>query len=101
MVCASTTSATIQGTSCAAGAGIITTIAGDGNPAYTGDGGPAIDATLSSPGYVTLDGAGNLYIADSGNNVIRVIMAATGVITTIAGNSANTVCGDPGHAQFS
>ena len=67
MVCASATSATIQGTSCA-GAGIITTIAGSGNPSYTGDGGPAASATLSGPGDVAFDGAGNLYIADSGNN---------------------------------
>jgi hypothetical protein len=92
MVCASAASATIQGTSCP-GAGIISTIAGDGNPAYTGDGGPAAGATLNNPGYVALDGAGNLYIADSGNNVVRVITAATGVITTIVGNSGGTVCG--------
>ena len=92
MVCASSASATIQGTSCA-GAGVISTIAGDGNPAYTGDGGTAAGATLSNPGYVALDGAGNLYIADSGNNAIRVISAATGTITTIAGNSSGTVCG--------
>ena len=92
MVCASATSATIQGTSCAAGAGIISTIAGNGNPAYTGDDGPAASATLNNPGYVALDGAGNLYIADSGNNVIRVITAATGVITTVAGNAGGAIC---------
>ncbi len=92
MVCASATSATIRGTSCA-GAGIISTIAGNGNPSYTGDGGAAASATLNSPGGLALDGAGNLYIADSGNNVIRVITAATGVINTIAGNGKGTVCG--------
>ncbi len=86
MVCASATSATIEGTTCA-GAGIISTIAGNGNPSYTGDGGPAAGATLNNPGDVALDGAGNLYIADSGNSVIRVISAATGTITTIAGNA--------------
>jgi sugar lactone lactonase YvrE len=90
MVCASATSSTIYGTSCT-GAGIITTIAGNGNPSYTGDGGPAASATLNDPGDVALDGAGNLYIADSGNNAIRKIDAATGVMTTIAGNG--TVCG--------
>ncbi len=74
------------------GAGYITTIAGNGNPAYTGDGGAAASATLNTPSGVALDGAGNLYIADTGNNVIRVITAATGVISTIAGNSAETVC---------
>jgi hypothetical protein len=97
MVCASATSATIQGTTCT-GTGIITTIAGSGNPSYTGDNGPASSATLSGPGDVAFDGAGNLYIADSGNNVIRMITAATGVITTIAGNLGGTVCGSSSDA---
>ena len=92
MVCASQASATIQGTSCS-GANAIATIAGDGNPAYTGDGGPAASATLNNPGDVALDGAGNLFIADTGNNAIRVIWAATGIIATIAGNSSGTICG--------
>ncbi|MGA2755506.1 MAG: Ig-like domain repeat protein [Terracidiphilus sp.] len=97
MVCASATSATIQGTTCA-GAGIISTIAGSGNPSYTGDGGPAASATLNGPGDVAIDGAGNLYIADSGNNVIRMITAATGVITTIAGSNGGSVCGSSSDA---
>ncbi len=97
MVCASATSATIQGTTCA-GAGIISTIAGNGNPSYTGDGGPAASATLNAPGDVALDGAGNLYIADSGNDVIRKITAATGVISTITGNSKGAVCGSASDA---
>jgi hypothetical protein len=94
MVCASATSATIAGTGCA-GAGVISTITGNGDGTYSGDGGPAIDATVSLPGYVALDGAGNLYIADTGNNVIRVINAATGVITTVAGiaGASPTPCG--------
>ena len=91
MVCGTKAAATIAGTSCA-GAGIISTIAGNGNPSYTGDGGAAASATLNNPGDVALDGAGNLYIADSGNNVIREISAATGVITTIAGNASGLVC---------
>jgi len=91
MVCATATSATIFGTTCA-GAGIISTIAGNGNSAYTGDGGPAASATLINPGGVALDGAGNLYIADTGNNVVRMISAATGVITTIAGSNPGNVC---------
>jgi len=97
MVCASATSATIQRTSCA-GAGIISTIAGSGNPSYTGDGGPAASANLNGPGDVAFDGAGNLYIADSGNNVIRMITAATGVITTVAGNNGGSVCGSSSDA---
>jgi hypothetical protein len=77
---------TIIGTVCsAAQAGIITTIAGNGIPAYTGDGGLAASATLNSPAGIGLDGAGNLYIADSVNNVIRKITAATGIITTVVG----------------
>jgi large repetitive protein len=97
MVCASATNATIQGTTCT-GAGIITTITGSGNPSYTGDNGPAASATVNDPGDVAFDGAGNLYIADSGNNVIRMITAATGVITTIAGNIGGTVCGSSSDA---
>jgi Big-like domain-containing protein len=94
MVCASQTSATIAGTgSDCTGAGIIVTIAGNGDPTYSGDGGPAANSTVSSPGSVALDGAGNLYIADSGNNVIRMISVATGVITTVAGNFNNLSCG--------
>ena len=94
MVCASQTSATIVGTgSDCTGAGIIVTIAGNGDPTYSGDGGPAANSAVSSPASVALDGAGNLYIADSGNNVIRMISAATGVITTVAGNFNNLACG--------
>jgi sugar lactone lactonase YvrE len=93
MVCGASATPTIAGTSCAAGAGIISTIAGNGDPTYSGDDGPAVSATVNTPGDVALDGAGNLYIADSGNNVIRMINAATGVITTVAGNFNGTVCG--------
>jgi hypothetical protein len=78
--------ATIGGTVCSASqVGILTTIAGNGNPAYTGDGGLAASATLNTPAGIALDGAGNLYIADSVNNVIRKITAATGTITTVVG----------------
>ena len=87
MVCGSATSATIKGTTCS-GAGIISTIAGNGDPAYTGDGGLASNATVNDPSGVALDGAGNLYIADAGNNVIRMISASTGVITTTAGGGS-------------
>jgi sugar lactone lactonase YvrE len=85
MVCAGATSATISGTTCT-GAGIITTITGNGAAGYGGDSGPAVEATLSSPSGVALDGAGNLYIADTGSNVVRMIRAATGNITTVAGD---------------
>ena len=87
MVCGAAAKATIAGTTCT-GPDIISTIAGNGNPTYTGDGGPAAMATVNSPDGVGVDGAGNLYIADTGNDVIRVIYAATGNIATVAGGGA-------------
>ncbi|MFC5861169.1 hypothetical protein ACFPT7_02565 [Acidicapsa dinghuensis] len=69
----------------AAGTGIISTYAGNGIEAYSGDGGPATDAAIAGPSACVLDSAGNLYIADAGNNVVRRVDAATGIITTIAG----------------
>ncbi len=90
MVCASATSATIAGTTCA-GAGIISTIAGTGVPGSTGNDAPAAAATLNNPGGLAIDGAGNLLIADTGNNEIREIVAATGNIILVAGG-ATSVC---------
>jgi trimeric autotransporter adhesin len=58
--------------------GIITTIAGTGTCDYTGDGGLATAATLCSPVGVTIDGSENIYIADSGNNVIRCVLGVAG-----------------------
>ena len=53
--------------------GIITTIAGNGTDGYSGDGGPAIRASLSMPNSLAVDGAGNVYVADTGNNAIRIL----------------------------
>src|ERR1035438_3423722 len=53
--------------------GVITTIAGDGIPGFSGDNGPATSAQLADPGGVAVDSAGNLYIADEGNNRIRKV----------------------------
>ncbi len=92
MVCATGT-VTIAGTTCP-GAGIITTVAGTGDAGNSGYPGPAKDCLLSSPNGVALDGAGNLYIADSGNNVIRKITASTGIISTFAGNGTPGFAGD-------
>jgi len=77
--------------------GIISTIAGTGNNEYTGDGGPATLATLNIPSGVTIDGAGNIYIADAGNYVIRQVNTA-GIISTIAGNGTAGYSGDGGAA---
>lgn len=95
MVCFSNTSATIAGVTCP-GAGIVIDIAGTGGTGYSGDNGPASSAsvTLNAPGGLALDGAGNLYIADTGNNVIRKITAATGWITTVAGDGTLGYGGD-------
>ncbi|MGA7340819.1 MAG: Ig-like domain repeat protein, partial [Terracidiphilus sp.] len=89
MVCASAASATISGTSCT-GAGIISTIAGDGTAGNSGNG-PAASSVLDDPGGISMDGAGNLYIADTGNNMVREIVASTGELVTVAGGAA-TVC---------
>ncbi|MFP5204423.1 MAG: Ig-like domain repeat protein [Acidobacteriota bacterium] len=68
--------------------GTITTIVGNGKLGYAGDGGPATAATVTTPKAVAVDGAGNLYLADTGNNRIRMVSAATDIITTVAGNGS-------------
>jgi len=72
--------------------GIITTVAGNGTAGFSGDKGPAISATLRQPSDVAVDSAGNLYIADYGNNRIR--MVTNGAITTTAGNGTQAFTGD-------
>ena len=81
-----------------AATGVITTVAGDGNPAYSGDGGQATSASLNSPRGVVVDIAGNLFIADRDNNRIRKVDASTGVITTAAGDGTSGFSGDGGPA---
>ncbi len=66
-------------------AGIIHTVAGNGAPGYSGDGGPATSASISDVVGLAIDPLGNLIIPDGGNNVVRKVDAA-GIITTIAGN---------------
>jgi gliding motility-associated-like protein len=77
-------------------AGIITTIAGNGSPGYSGDGGQAFNAQLSFPSGVVVDNAGNLFVSDY-NDVIRKI-DITGIITTYAGNGVSGYSGDGGPA---
>ena len=77
--------------------GIISTVAGNGTEAYSGDGGPASLAQLDAPWGVVADSGGNLYISDSGNHTIRKI-AANGVITTVAGSGIAGYSGDGGPA---
>ncbi len=78
--------------------GVITTVAGNGTAGFSGDGGAAVSAELSSPAGTAVDKSGNLYIADSANERIRKVTAATGVITTVAGNGTLGYTGDGGLA---
>jgi len=77
--------------------GIITTVAGNGRAAYSGDGGVATNASLNEPYGVAVDGSGNIFIADLGNNRIRKVNAG-GIITTVAGNGSAGYSGDGGAA---
>ena len=77
---------------------MITTVAGNGSGGYSGDGGPATAAELDDPAGVAVDSAGDLFIADTGNNAIREVNLSTGVITTVAGNGTAGYSGDGGPA---
>ncbi len=92
--------------------GIITTVAGDttglspflpGVGSYGGDGGQATNAKLNNPTAIAFDVAGNLYIADAGNNLIRKVNT-TGIITTVAGDTNGVTsmsCGGPCNTGYS
>jgi uncharacterized protein (TIGR03437 family) len=77
--------------------GIITTYAGNGYNLYGGDNGPAVNASVNRPEGLAVDAAGDLYIADNGNNRIRRV-AANGTITTVAGTGTAGSTGDGGPA---
>jgi hypothetical protein len=80
------------------GAGKVTTIAGNGYAGDSGDGGPALEASLETPHGVAVDNRGNVFIADSPNHRIRKVDLATGVITTVAGTGQEGFGGDGGPA---
>jgi uncharacterized protein (TIGR03437 family) len=76
--------------------GTLTIVAGNGTASFSGDGGPAISASLSAPSRIAIDSAGNLFIADTNNNRIRKVSG--GIITTVAGTGGNGFSGDGGAA---
>jgi large repetitive protein len=78
--------------------GTITTYAGNLSPAFQGDGGVASSASLFAPFAVLSAPNGDLYIADTANNVVRRVSAFTGIITTVAGNNTRSYGGDGGPA---
>ncbi|MBU6303240.1 MAG: hypothetical protein KGS60_16960 [Verrucomicrobia bacterium] len=78
--------------------GTIHTVAGTGATGYSGDGGPALQATFNLPHELRFDGAGHAFITDMKNHVIRRIDARTGTITTVAGNGSPGYSGDGGPA---
>ena len=76
--------------------GVITCIAGNGTGGFSGDGGQATAAEINNPVGTALDTSGNLYIADLNNNRIRKVDAATGIISTYAGNDSGGITGFSG-----
>ena len=87
----------------AAGSGGIATVAGNGVEGFAGDGGAATVASIDSPNGLALDAAGNLYVADTHNGRVRLVSAASGVISTVvgagvAGGSVQAFGGDGGAA---
>jgi len=77
----------------------LTTIAGNGERGYRGDGGPAVEAALNMPHELRFDGSGNIYIAERDSHVIRKVAANTGIISTVAGTGAPGFSGDGGPAN--
>ena len=75
----------------------VSTVVGEGPPqgaGYSGDGLPALSATLNGPTSLAFDSKGNMYITDQVNNVIRMVSATTGNISTVAGNNSAGYSGD-------
>jgi uncharacterized protein (TIGR03437 family) len=74
------------------GSGNLTLIAGNSRAGFSGDGGPAVNAQLNSPGGMAFDSSGNLYVADTLNNRVRMVNPQ-GIISTFAGNGGISVPG--------
>jgi DNA-binding beta-propeller fold protein YncE len=80
------------------GTGRLTTVAGNGTKGYTGDGGPASEASFSAPHEIRFDGGGNLYVVERDAHVVRRVDARTSVVTTVAGTGEAGFSGDDGPA---
>ena len=78
--------------------GTIATVAGNGKAGYSGDGGPALAASLNEPYEVRFDRAGDLYFVERANHIVRRVDVKSGVISTVAGMGGNGFCGDGGPA---
>ena len=78
--------------------GTISTVAGTGERGFDGDGGPATEAQLGEIRGLAVDGSGSLYVADYGNDRVRMVDGANGVISTVAGNGESRFSGDGGPA---
>src|SRR5215468_2130486 len=78
--------------------GVITTVAGAGKKGYSGDGGPALEATLNEPYEVRFDKQGNMIFVERLNHVVRRVDARTRIITTVAGSGKAGFSGDGGAA---
>lgn len=79
--------------------GKLHAVAGNGQKGYTGDGGPALQATFNLPHEIRFDRAGDLYIVDMANHAVRKVALKTGVITTFAGSGQPGYSGDGGPAK--
>jgi NHL repeat len=77
--------------------GVVMTIAGNAVGGYSGDGGPATEASLRGPEHLWVDAVGNIFVADTYNRRIRMI-DTSGIITTVAGNGSQAFTGDGGPA---
>ena len=77
----------------------VATVAGTGERGYSGDGGPAVAATLNMPHELQFDAAGDLYVADRDSHTIRKIDLRTGIISTVAGTGVAGFSGDGGAAR--
>lgn len=78
--------------------GTISTVAGNGTKGYSGDGGPALKASLNEPYEIRFDRTGNMFFVEMRNNIVRRVDVKTKIITTFAGNGSRGFSGDGGEA---